>query len=130
MRILLDTHVLIWALDAPSRLSADVQEQITDPANHVLFSSASIWEIAIKAAQGRDNFKARPALAAQGALKAGFEELPVLSSHASAVLELPMHHKDPFDRILLAQAIVCPAWLFTADRQLKAYAGPVRHIHV
>lgn len=128
MRILLDTHILIWALDSPQRLPAPVREQLSDPANDVLFSSASIWEIAIKAAQGRHDFKARPAATWRGALQAGFEELPVGSPHAVAVLDLPSLHKDPFDRLLLAQAIVCPAWLYTADRQLESYPGPVHYI--
>ena len=128
MRILLDTQVLIWALDSPQRLSARVREDLADPSNDVLFSSASIWEIAIKSGQSRKNFKARPALTWQGALEAGFEELPVRSADAVAVLDLPLQHRDPFDRLLLAQAIVCPAWLYTADLQLKAYPGPVHYI--
>ncbi|MBA3588121.1 type II toxin-antitoxin system VapC family toxin [Methylibium sp.] len=130
MRILLDTHILLWALDSPHRLPASVRDDLADPANDVLFSSASIWEIAIKAAQGRHDFKARPALTWRGAIEAGFEELPVRSTDAIAVLDLPVLHKDPFDRLLLAQAIVCPAWLYTADRQLESYPGPVHYIQL
>ena len=128
MKILLDTHVLIWALDEPQRLSVQVRSDLADPANDVTFSTASIWEIAIKAAQGRSGFKARPALAWQGAIEAGFEEMEVRSAAAIALLDLPPLHKDPFDRLLLAQAIVGQAWLYTADRQLQAYPGPVHYI--
>lgn len=128
MKILLDTHVLIWALDSPQRLPERVRDDLADPANDVLFSSASLWEIAIKAGQGRSNFKARPALTWQGAIEAGFEELPVRSTDAIALMDLLQQHKDPFDRLLLAQAIVCPAWLYTADLQLRAYPGPVHYI--
>ena len=127
---MLDTHILIWALDSPQRLPERVRDDLADPANDVLFSSASIWEIAIKARQDRHDFKARPGLAWRGALQAGFEELSVRSTDAIAVLDLPLLHKDPFDRLLLAQAITCPAWLYTADRQLQSYPGPVHHIQL
>jgi PIN domain nuclease of toxin-antitoxin system len=128
LKILLDTHVLIWALDSPERLPAQVRRELADPANEVLFSSASIWEIAIKASQRRSGFLAQPAPALQGAVQAGFEELPVRATDAVAVLDLPQVHKDPFDRLLLAQAIVNQAWLYTADQQLARYGGPVRRV--
>ena len=128
MKILLDTHLLLWALSAPERIPPTVLQEIEDPINEVLFSAASIWEIAIKAAQGRADFANDPMLIASEALTVGFEELPVLARHTFALQGMPMHHRDPFDRLLLAQALSEPAWLYTADKQLAAYEGPVRHI--
>ena len=128
MRLLLDTHVLLWALGAPGRLSPAVRAEIEDATNEVLYSAASIWEIAIKAGLGRADFVNDPALIERGARQAGFIELPVAARHAVAVYGLPPHHNDPFDRLLLAQALVEPAWLYTADKQLARYDGPLRHL--
>jgi PIN domain nuclease of toxin-antitoxin system len=128
LKILLDTHVLLWVLGAPARLPLPVRQEIEDPGNEVLFSAASIWEIAIKASQGRADFANDPALIAGEALAVGFEELPVQARHTFALHGMPWHHRDPFDRLLLAQALSEPAWLYTADRQLTRYEGPVRHL--
>lgn len=122
MRLLLDTHLLLWALAEPDRLAAKVRAAIEDPSNDVLFSSASIWEIAIKASLRRPDFNIDPSDVLQGALETGFEELPADGIAASRVLDLPMHHRDPFDRLLVAQAMSEPARLFTADPLLKPYS--------
>ena len=126
LKILLDTHVLMWALGGVERLPPNVRRDIEDPKNEILFSAASIWEIAIKASQGRSDFVNDPALIDQEARAAGFKELAISAAHALAVQGLPMHHKDPFDRLLIAQALTEPAWLYTADKQMARYEGPVR----
>lgn len=128
MRILLDTHILIWAVTTPERLGSEAETTIRDPANEVLFSAASIWEIAIKAALRRRDFETRPEFVAEEAHDIGFIELPVNSSVASRVANLPLIHRDPFDRLLVAQAIAEPAVLFTADARLSAYSELVRRV--
>ena len=128
MRILLDTNVLLWLISTPEKLSELVRATIRDPANDVLFSAASIWEIAIKASQRRADFHARPEVVAQEARDIGFIELPVHSSVASRVADLPPIHRDPFDRLLVAQAIAEPAILYTSDARLPAYSELVRRI--
>jgi PIN domain nuclease of toxin-antitoxin system len=128
MRVLLDTHVLLWALAESARLDADTRATIEGGADEVLFSAASIWEISIKARLGRADFAVAPTEITRAALDTGFVELPVNSNAAAFVAELPLLHRDPFDRILVAQAIVEPATLLTADQQLVPYLGMVRHI--
>ena len=128
MRVLLDTHVLVWALAEPRRLDAETRATIESGANDVLFSAASIWEIAIKAGLGRSDFAFDPAEISRAALETGFIELAVRSNAAALVAQLPGLHRDPFDRILVAQAIVEPATLYSADQQLVRYSGLVRHI--
>ncbi len=122
MHLLLDTHTLLWALFEPHRLALQVHEQIEDPENSVVFSAASVWEIAIKTAIRRFEVRATPAQILAAALAAGFEELPVRSSVALRVADLPMHHGDPFDRLLVAQAMSEPATLLTADAVLARYS--------
>jgi PIN domain nuclease of toxin-antitoxin system len=126
MRLLLDTHILLWALIAPDRLPKAVREAIETPTNDVLFSSASVWEIAIKAGLGRAEFNVEPAELVAAALDSGFVELPVRSAAAIKVATLPPHHRDPFDRLLAAQAMTEPAVLLTADAKLPAYSEMVR----
>lgn len=121
-RILLDTHVLLWAQYEPARLSARVSQAIQDPTNAVFFSAASIWEIAIKSALGRPDFTRDPLTIASVAQTAGFAELPVRSAAAALVARLPAHHKDPFDRLLVAQAMFETATLCTADPLLDRYS--------
>jgi len=128
MRLLLDTHVLIWAVGDPSRLGAATRDLLEDPANEVLFSAASIWEIAIKAALGRADFPQRPEPVAQAARETGFRELPISADIAARVVDLPLHHRDPFDRLLVAQALAEPAQFFTADPLLLRYSELVRLI--
>lgn len=122
MRILLDTHVLLWALIEPTRLSDEVSAVLTDPDHEVLFSVASVWEISIKAALGRAEFQVSPGAIVESAVASGFVERPIVSAAALKVAELPHHHRDPFDRLLVAQAMVEPAVLYTADAQLMAYS--------
>lgn len=122
MRILLDTHILLWALVEPMKLPAKARALLEDDANSVLFSAASIWEIAIKAQAGRVDFPVSPDKIAVAAEKTGFSELPVSAKHAAAVCALPLHHRDPFDRILVAQAMAEPARLLTVDSALGRYS--------
>jgi len=122
MRVLLDTHVLIWALMAPRRLPADAREVIETSASEVLFSAVGILEIAIKASLGRRDFDFPPTEIADEAVRTGFVELPVRASTAARVAALPWHHRDPFDRLLVAQALDEPAQLLTADRALAPYS--------
>ena len=122
MRLLLDTHVLLWALGGPKRLPKEVRAAVESPDNEVLFSAASIWEIAIKTQIGRANFKVSPDEIIQAALESGFSELPVRADHGARSASLPLHHRDPFDRLLVAQAISEPCRLITADAVLGAYS--------
>ena len=122
MRILLDTHVLLWALIEPARLGDEARAALEDPDHDVLFSAASVWEMSIKAALGRAEFHVSPARIVGAALASGFTELPVRSAAALKVATLPHHHRDPFDRLLVAQAMTEPAVLYTADAQLTAYS--------
>jgi len=128
MRLLLDTHILLWAISTPERLDAPVRAAILSGDNDVLFSAVSIWEIAIKAGLHRANFIARPDAVTEEALDIGFIELPVRSTVAARVADLPLIHRDPFDRLLVAQAISEPAILYTADGQLLAYSDLVRQV--
>jgi PIN domain nuclease of toxin-antitoxin system len=105
MRLLLDTHVLLWALVSPDRIPARVREWLASPEHEVLFSAASIWEIAIKVQIGRMELPMPLQEVVTAAVKSGFEELPVKAEYAATIVQLPMYHRDPFDRILIAQAI-------------------------
>ena len=125
MRILLDTNILIWALAEPERIARKYRSVIEDPKNEMLFSAASIWEIAIKAQIERLNFAIDPEEIFRAAQESGFGELPVFSASAARVRQLPMYHRDPFDRLLIAQAISEPATLFTADAMLAQYSSLV-----
>jgi PIN domain nuclease of toxin-antitoxin system len=122
MRLLLDTHVLLWALGQPERLGGETRAALENAANDVFFSAASIWEIAIKARLGRADFDQRSGDVARCAQATGFIELPVLSDVAARVESLPLHHRDPFDRLLVAQAMAGPLQLLTADPMLKSYS--------
>jgi PIN domain nuclease of toxin-antitoxin system len=128
MRILLDTHVLIWALAEPGRLGDEARAAIERGADEVLFSAASIWEIAIKRRLGRVDFHYAPGAIAQSAVDAGYVELTLDSNAAALVADLPLLHRDPFDRVLVAQAISEPAFLYTADPRLLPYSELVRRI--
>ncbi len=126
MRLLLDTHLLLWALSAPDRLNTATRDLVEDPANEVLFSAASIWEIAIKAGLGRADFAVRPEVIARAARDTGFGELPVPAEVAARVADLPLHHRNPFDRLLVAQAMAEPVLLYTVDPLLPPYTELVR----
>ena len=126
MKFLLDTHLLLWAAGHPARLSPAARKLINHPANELLFSAASIWEVAIKCGLGRNDFQADPRLLRRGLIDNGYIELPILGEHVVAIDTLPPIHKDPFDRLLVAQAIVEGITLLTADAIVKQYPGPVR----
>lgn len=128
MKLLLDTHLLLWAAGQAERLPAEAKQLLADPANELLFSAASLWEIAIKASLGRDDFRVDPPLLRRGLLERGYVELAITSEHAIHVATLPPLHKDPVDRLLLAQAIVEGITLVTADDVLARYPGPVRKV--
>ena len=128
MRLLLDTQLLLWAASLPARLSAVALALLNDPVNEPLFSAASIWEITIKNALGRDDFRVDPRLLRRSLLDNGYLELPVTSQHAVNVDGLPPLHRDPFDRLLLAQAVSEGILLLTTDAQLARYPGPVRRV--
>lgn len=121
MRILLDTHLFLWAVSAPTKLSAAARKQID--AAEVFVSAASIWEISIKSSIGK--LDADPDELLAGVEPAGFSMLPVTGEHAAKVAKLPPIHKDPFDRILVAQASVEPMILLTNDETLRDYGSLV-----
>ncbi len=128
MRILLDTHILIWALIEPERLAPVVRSELEDPSHDVIFSVASVWEIAIKAGLGKSDFRVAPLEIVEAARDSGFVELPIGVRAALRVQTLPHHHRDPFDRLLVAQAMCEPAVLYTADPQLAPYSELVELI--
>jgi len=128
MKLLLDTHLLLWAAGEPSRLSKEARNLVNDPENELFFSAASLWEVSIKRGLGRKDFKADPRLLRRGLLDNGYGELPIHSDHVVVLDTLPAIHKDPFDRILVAQAIVEGIELLTTDSQLAQYSGPVRQV--
>jgi PIN domain nuclease of toxin-antitoxin system len=123
VRLLLDTHVFVWFLADAPELTKKARRTIDD-ADEVAVSAASIWELAIKAALGK--IRIDVSRAQEGIAGSGFVELPVRAAHAVAVAELPAHHRDPFDRLLVAQAISEPFSLLTADRALARYTPLVR----
>jgi PIN domain nuclease of toxin-antitoxin system len=128
MRLLLDTHVLLWAAAEPEKIPMSVYDRIALPANDVLFSAVSIWEIAIKLQLGRIESSVIPDDIVAAAEEMGFVELPVTATHAAGVRRLPLYHRDPFDRMLISQAIAEPARLLTVDRVLSRYSELVEVI--
>jgi len=126
MRVLLDTHLLLWAAEAPERLPADVRALIVEPRAELVYSTASIWEVAIKFSQGRSDFTIRPQALREGLIGAGYQELQIAPEHVIAVADLPWVHKDPFDRLLIVQAIIEGIELQTVDATLTGYPGPIR----
>lgn len=128
MKLLLDTQVLLWAVGQPKRLSAAARRLLNNPRHELFFSAASVWEIAIKNTLGRDDFRVEPRLLRRGLLDNGYVELPITSQHAVNIDGLPPLHKDPFDRLLLAQALSEGITLLTGDAQLAQYGRPVRKV--
>jgi PIN domain nuclease of toxin-antitoxin system len=128
VRLLLDTHLLLWTVGPEERLSSQARLLIGDPESALSFSVASIWEVAIKRSLGRDNFQVDPRLLRRGLLDNGYSELTVTGEHAVAVAGLPPLHKDPFDRLLVAQSIVEGIMLLTADPVVAQYPAPVRRV--
>lgn len=128
MKLLLDTHVLIWAAGFPDRISAEGRDLIADTENELFFSAASLWEVAIKSTLKREDFAVDARLLRRGLLDNGYSELPIMSEHAVAIGGLPAIHKDPFDRLLIAQSMVEGITLLTADDLVGQYPGPIRKI--
>jgi PIN domain nuclease of toxin-antitoxin system len=129
VRLLLDTHLLLWATVEPERLSSRAQAMIGDPDNELLFSAASLWEMAIKQSRGpRGDFEIELRPFRYELLKNGYIELAVTADHALATEMLPLLHKDPFDRILLAQSIAEGITLLTGDRTVARYPAPVQRV--
>lgn len=125
MIYLLDTHLLLWAAGTPDRLSPRAAEIIIDPTSGLMFSAAAIWEVAIKSELGRDDFRTDARLLRRGLLENGYAELAIESGHTLATLDLPKGHKDPFDRIQVAQARVEGLVLLTTDEVVADYGSPV-----
>lgn len=126
MRVLVDTHLLLWAAARSRRLPKEARRLLEDPRNDVHYSAASLWEIAIKLGLRRGDFQVdlrrlRPALS-----EMGFLELPVTGAHAERLVALPPIHKDPFDRMLVGQSFCEPLVLLTNDDALAAYGEVVR----
>jgi PIN domain nuclease of toxin-antitoxin system len=111
VKLLLDTHVLLWAAGEPSRLKPATRRLLQDPRHELMFSAASIWEVSIKMGLGRADLAVDPRVLRRGLLDNGYTELPITGAHAAAVLDLPPLHRDPFDRLLVA-----------------AYPGPIRRV--
>lgn len=128
MKLLLDTHLLLWAAGEPDRLPAEAHALIADEGNALLFSAASLWEVAIKSGLARADFAVDARLLRRGLLDNGYGELPVASEHAVAIAGLPPIHRDPFDRLLVAQATVEGITLLTADELVGQYPGPIRQV--
>ena len=128
MKLLLHTYLLLWAAGEPDRLSAEARSLIENPENELLFRAASLWETAIKRRLGPNDFKVDARLLRRGLLDNGYSELPIVSDHVVAIESLPTLHKDPFDRVLVAQATVEGVTLLTVDSLVAQYPGPIRRL--
>ncbi len=126
MRLLLDTHVLLWTIAESRRLPAAARALIGEPDNELTFSAASLWEVAIKAGRGRDDFRIDVSSLRRSLFDNEYAELPMTGAHAVALGSLPPLHRDPFDRMLVAQAIVEGLTLVTSDSSVAKYPGPIR----
>lgn len=128
MKLLLDTHLLLLAAGSPAQLPPAARALLEDPNNELAFSAASLWEIAIKRGLGRADFQVDARVLRRGLLDNGYLELPITSEHTVFIDSLPPIHKDPFDRILIAQATVEGITLVTSDALIARYSGPIRSI--
>jgi len=128
VKLLLDTHLVLWAAGEPRRLSRQARLLIDNTDNELLFSAASLWEVAIKRGLRREDFTVDARLLRRGLLDNGYGELPINSQHAVALESLPPIHKDPFDRILVAQAVIEGITLLTTDSRVARYPGPIRMV--
>ena len=128
MKLLLDTHLLIWSAWTPRRISSAARSLISSTDNELIFSAASLWEIAIKQAVEKGDFEVDARVLRRSLLDNGYGELPVNGDHAVAIRALPLIHKDPFDRILIAQATVEGITLLTADPIVARYPGPIKKV--
>jgi PIN domain nuclease of toxin-antitoxin system len=128
VKLLLDTQLVLWAAGQPEKLSGEARALLEAVDNELLFSAASIWEITIKSGLGREDFRVEPRVLRRGLLDNGYAELPITGRHALGVDTLPALHRDPFDRLLVAQAQSEGIMLITADAQVAQYPGPVRKV--
>ena len=126
MKLLLDTHLLVWAIGVSKRLSAAADALMRDPANELIFSAASIWELAIKSSRPRPDLQFDPPVLRRTLLDIGYQELSITGLHMLTIVRLPALHKDPFDRLLVAQAISEGILLLTSDPVVARYPGPIR----
>ncbi len=126
MKLLLDTHLLIWAADGIERLPPSARALMANPENELLFSVASLWEIAIKHGLNRPDFQGYARLLRRGLIDNGYRELPILSEHVLAISDLPQLHKDPFDILLIAQAMVEGITLVSNDTTVAQYHASIR----
>lgn len=126
MKFLLDTHLLLWAAGEPEKLPDAAREIIEDTSVELWFSAASIWEIAIKRSLGRADFRVDPRVLRRGLVENGYVELLIAAAHAAANDLLPPLHKDPFDRMLIVQAISESVTLLTSDALVAQYPGPIQ----
>jgi len=126
MNLLLDTHILLWAAADPAKLSSEATNLISNKDNRLYFSAASIWEVVIKNGLHRPDFFVDPHILRRGLVDNGYLELPISTQHTLALSHLPDIHKDPFDRILVAQAETEGFLLLTSDELVAQYPGPVR----
>jgi PIN domain nuclease of toxin-antitoxin system len=128
VKLLLDSHLLIWSSSTSKRLSSTARSLINNSDNDLFFSAASLWELTIKQSLEKKGFHVDVLLLRQGLLENGYNEIPVTGDHAIATRALPALHKDPFDRILIAQAIVEDLMLLTADSVVARYPGPIKKV--
>ncbi|WP_336970755.1 type II toxin-antitoxin system VapC family toxin [Sphingobium aromaticiconvertens] len=125
MKLLLDTHLLLWAAEGAMKLPTRAKDMMEDKENTLYFSPASLWEVAIKSGLGREDFDVDTRLLRRGLLDNGYHELPINSEHAVIVSSLPSLHKDPFDRMLIAQSQAEGIALVTADATIAQYPGSI-----
>ena len=126
MNLLLDTHLLLWVAIGSEKLSAEARNMISNNANRVYFSAVSIWEVVIKNGLQREDFHMDPYLLRRGLIDNGYEELAITSAHTLGLAHLPPIHKDPFDRLLAAQAEFEGFLLLTSDAVVAEYPGPIQ----
>ena len=125
MKLLLDTHILLWAAGEPQKLPVKIRQLIEDEENTLFFSAASIWEIVMKNGLGRSDFQIEPRMFRAALMDNGYLELPITSEHVLFVHDLSLLHKDPFDRILVAQSSIEGMALLTVDQAVIDYGGTV-----
>ena len=128
MKLVLDTHLLLWAAGGAAQMPAEAVRLLSDPAHELFFSPASLWEVVIKNGLGRADFKVDPHLLRRGLMDNGYRELSITSAHTVAIEGLPPIHKDPFDRILVAQATTEGMVLVTSDAIVAQYPGPIQRV--
>jgi PIN domain nuclease of toxin-antitoxin system len=128
VKLLLDTHLLLWAAGMPDKLPPLARVMIDEPGNQLTYSAASLWEISIRNSLGRPDFQVDPRVLRRALLDNDYLELPITGEHAAAVGGLPVLHADPFDRILVAQSMIEGLLLLTSDSIVAQYPGPIKKV--